>query len=102
MAQSSPKKEVMIEPVQENHFAAIAASQRSFLNSKLACCCVPLGVFDESEEKYCKLFKEHPANMEVAAVATVDGSVVGFVQLILHGMYCEIHEAKEDEGYVYF
>ena len=59
-------------------------------------------MFDESEEKYRNVFKKHPADMQVAAVATVDGSVVGFVQLILHGMYCEIHEAKEDEGYVYF
>jgi len=40
--------------------------------------------------------------MQVAAVAVncTSNEVLGFVQLYLHGMYCELHTVKPGEAYV--
>lgn len=91
---------VVIETVQEKHFADLARLQKDFLNSKLMCCCVPLGSFS-TEAEVRKTFKKCPEMMEVGAIAFVEGQAVGFIQVVLHGMPCDIHTVEKDEAYVY-
>lgn len=72
----------------------------SFLNSKHGCCCVPLGL--DAETTLRKEYKKCPDLMNVAAVAVVpDKGVVGYCQLVLEGMPCELHKVKPGECYVY-
>ena len=97
---SSEAAVVTIEAVQEKHFADLARLQKEFLNSKMMCCCVPLGVF-ANEAEVRKAFHKCPEMMKVAAVALVDDQVMGFIQVVLHGMPCEIHTVEKDEAYVY-
>ncbi len=91
---------VTIETLQEKHFADLARLQKDFLNSKYMCCCIPLGSFS-TEDKVRKTFKKCPAMMDVGAVALVEGEAVGFIQVVLHGMPCDIHTVEKDEAYVY-
>lgn len=97
---SPPGPAVLIETVQEKHFADLARLQKDFLNSKYMCCCIPLGSF-ATEAEVRKTFKKHPAMMEVGAVALVDDQAVGFIQVVLHGMPCDIRTVEKDEAYVY-
>lgn len=91
---------VTIETFQEKHFADLVRLQKDFLNSKLMCCCIPLGLFS-TEAEVQKTFKKCPAMMETGAMAFVDGQAVGFIQVVLHGMPCDIHTCEKDEAYVY-
>ena len=97
---SPPGPAVIIETVQEEHFADLARLQKDFLNSKYMCCCIPLGSFT-TENEVRNTFKKCPAMMEVGAVALVDDKAVGFIQVVLHGMPCDIHTVQKDEAYVY-
>lgn len=91
---------VTIETFQEKHFADLVRLEKDFLNSKLMCCCIPLGSF-ATEAEVRKTFKKHPEMMEVGAMAFVEGQAVGFIQVVLHGMPCDIHTVEKDEAYVY-
>ncbi|CAM9957601.1 unnamed protein product, partial [Heterosigma akashiwo] len=71
-----------------------------FLNTKRMCCCIPLG-WGEGAQSLQDKYRRHPAKMQVAAVAVMDNRIVGFIQLILHGMPCDIHTCKPGEAYVY-
>ena len=92
---------ITIESLQDKHVAEFARLRTTFLNSKFMCCCVPLG-WDESESESAirKKFKKHPEMMNMTGVAILDGKVVGYIQLILHGMPCDLHKVKPGEAYV--
>lgn len=91
---------VTLEVVEEKHFEDIARVKGDFLNSKHCCCFLPLGIGALSEVR--ANYRKNPELMQVAAVAIVpDKGVVGFVQMIFHGMPCDIHKAKEGEAYIF-
>lgn len=100
MMQNESERTVLVETVQDVHLAAVARIQKNFLNSKHMLCCIPLGV-GESETGYKRTYEKHPEKRAVAAVATVNGMVAGFMQMILHGMPCDMHKSKPEEAYVY-
>jgi len=93
---------LMIEVVQDKHLAGVARLLSAFLNSKHFCCCLPLGMGENNTEAHRKRYHKYPAMMESAAVATVDGKVVGFIQVVLEGMPCDLHKAKPGEAYIEF
>jgi ribosomal protein S18 acetylase RimI-like enzyme len=96
----SPSEAAVIEAVQERHLADLARLQKDFLKSKVMCCCIPIGVF-VNEADVRKAFHKCPEMMKVTAVALVEDQVVGFIQVILHGMPCEKHSVEKGEAYVY-
>ena len=91
---------VTIEVVQEKHFVDLSRMQRDFLNSKFFCCCIPMGM-GKNETRVRQAYEKCPEMMKVAAVAIVDDRVVGFIQLVFHGMPCELHKVKKGEAYVF-
>eukprot|EP00536_Pseudo-nitzschia_multiseries_P004360 jgi/Psemu1/9845/gm1.9845_g len=93
-----PAVDVRLEVVTESHWDDIIRMRRTFLNSKHCCCFLPLGVDSASEVR--KLYRKHPELMDVAAVAIVHGNVVGFIQVVLEGMPCEVHKVGPGEAYV--
>lgn len=89
-----------IVPAQIEHCASIASVQANFLSSKHACCCVPLS-FDVSGSGFRKRFEKHPELLAVARVAlSDDGEVLGYIQLVFHGMPCDLHTPRMGECYV--
>ena len=99
--QSTQAFEIRIEVVTANRIPEIFKIQQNFLTNKRACCCIPLAC-SESETDYRKKDGKDQASMQVAAVAVncTSNEVLGFVQLYLHGMYCELHTVKPGEAYV--
>lgn len=91
---------VTVEVVQEKHFADLGRMQKDFLNSKFFCCCIPMGM-GECEARVRQTYNKCPEMMKVAAVAIVEDRVVGFIQLVLHGMPCDLHKVEKGEAYVY-
>mmetsp|Transcript_20106 Transcript_20106/g.22775 ORF Transcript_20106/g.22775 Transcript_20106/m.22775 type:complete len:201 (-) Transcript_20106:379-981(-) len=91
---------IRIEAVQDKSLANLASIQATFLNSKHMCCCLPLGI-DSTEDKLRKMYSKTPELMEVTAIAIKEDEVLGFVQLILSGMPCELHKVKPGEAYVH-
>jgi ribosomal protein S18 acetylase RimI-like enzyme len=91
---------VTIEVLHEKHFADLARMQKDFLNSKFMCCCIPLGS-DENEARVRRVYDKCPEMMKVGAVCVLDDRVVGFIQMVLHGMPCDLHKVEKGEAYVY-
>ena len=88
---------VTIEVLQEKYFPDLARLEKDFLNSKFMCCCLPLGVF-ATEAEIRSAYRKCPELMKVAAVALLDGQAVGFIQVALHGMPCDIHRVEKGEA----
>ena len=90
---------ITIESLKDEHVAEVARLRINFLNSKFMCCCIPLGS-SESEDQLRKKFKKHPEMMGVTGVAVWNNRVVGYIQLVLHGMPSELHAPQPGEAYV--
>lgn len=100
MTTAPDRSAVSIQPYQDIHLKGMAKLRASFLNSKHFFCLLPMGLDSENELR--KYYGKNPELKSVAAVATVDGgAVVGFCQLVLHGMPCDLHEVEPGECYVY-
>ena len=102
MTTTSPpsSSNVTIEAMQDEYYEDSARILATFLNSKHMCCCIPLGWGEDNPEKYQKLYQKQPAKKEVAAVAIIDGLVVGVIQLLLEGMHSDTHKARPGEAYI--
>mmetsp|Transcript_12769 Transcript_12769/g.15645 ORF Transcript_12769/g.15645 Transcript_12769/m.15645 type:complete len:206 (-) Transcript_12769:65-682(-) len=91
--------EITVTSLQEEHLSDVVRLRNSFLNSKHALCCIPLG-WGETVTTLRKSFQKHPDVMKLFAVALMDGEVMGFIQLILEGMPCDLHKVKPGEAYI--
>jgi ribosomal protein S18 acetylase RimI-like enzyme len=92
---------VIIQASSKDKLAEIIMIQTSFLNGKHCCCLLPLGSCKSNEDKR-KKFEKTPELYNVGAVAvdTSTGEALGYMQLALHGMPCEMHDVKPGECYI--
>jgi len=96
-----------VEPLTPARMGDAHAIQKAFLGSKHVCCCIPLSC-GETEADLAKKYARAPTRMPMAGVAVgTDGqTVVGFIQVRLHGMplldefEALMHTTKPGECYI--